>query len=224
MYALYTCVSASICRETRAAAFNDDVYNVMYQLRACMSREHMTCSGHRWLGWPSLVPSPSHVLNVTRRRLGMRLQVHAYNVAYWTCRELQSCWLDLENEWNHHISWKNFKAFLISQWSRRLQNTSTLIRAHVHSDVCSIYSINTWLGNFHTEVKYYRDCREVLEKGVACSGVYTIKPDHLPPFEVSELIGTHVQSYMYTVAIAGKFTGWFDSLYTFMIAKSNLAT
>ena len=42
-------------------------------------------------------------------------------------------------------------------------------------------------------MKYYRDCREVLEKGVACSGVYTIKPDHLPPFEVSELIGTHAR-------------------------------
>ena len=36
-----------------------------------------------------------------------------------------------------------------------------------------------------TEVKYFRDCQEVLEKGILCSGVYTIKPDHLPPFEAS---------------------------------------
>ena len=38
-----------------------------------------------------------------------------------------------------------------------------------------------------TEVKYFRDCQEALDKGVVCSGVYTIKPDHLPPFEVSEI-------------------------------------
>ena len=39
-----------------------------------------------------------------------------------------------------------------------------------------------------TEVKYYRDCQEALDKGVVCSGVYTIKPDHLPPFEASDNI------------------------------------
>ena len=38
------------------------------------------------------------------------------------------------------------------------------------------------------EVKYFRDCQEALDKGVKCSGVYTIKPDHLPPFEASDNI------------------------------------
>ena len=36
-----------------------------------------------------------------------------------------------------------------------------------------------------TEVKYFCDCQEALEKGLLCSGVYTIKPDHLPPFKAS---------------------------------------
>ncbi|XP_003389966.1 PREDICTED: ficolin-1-like isoform X1 [Amphimedon queenslandica] len=29
-----------------------------------------------------------------------------------------------------------------------------------------------------------RDCQEVYERGNTCSGVYTVKPDHLPAFEV----------------------------------------
>ena len=38
-----------------------------------------------------------------------------------------------------------------------------------------------------TEVGYYYDdCAEAFEKGEQCSGVYTIKPDNLPPFEVSD--------------------------------------
>ena len=41
--------------------------------------------------------------------------------------------------------------------------------------------------NTMTEVKYFRDCKEVLDKGLVCSGVYTIKPDDLPPFEVSSV-------------------------------------
>ena len=41
--------------------------------------------------------------------------------------------------------------------------------------------------NFNqTEVVYYYDnCAEAFEKGEQCSGVYTVKPDNLPPFEVS---------------------------------------
>ena len=35
------------------------------------------------------------------------------------------------------------------------------------------------------EVLYYHDCMEALEKGNECSGVYNIKPDKLPPFQVS---------------------------------------
>ena len=31
---------------------------------------------------------------------------------------------------------------------------------------------------------YYRDCREALELGQTCSGVYSVKPDGLPPFDV----------------------------------------
>ena len=42
-------------------------------------------------------------------------------------------------------------------------------------------------------MKYFRDCQEALKKGVACSGVYTIKPDHLPPFEVNAFLDTSVQ-------------------------------
>ena len=38
----------------------------------------------------------------------------------------------------------------------------------------------------HAEVYYYDDCAEAFEKGEKCSGVYTIKPDNLPPFEVSD--------------------------------------
>ena len=38
----------------------------------------------------------------------------------------------------------------------------------------------TWL--FSTG--YYRDCREALELGQICSGVYSVKPDDLPPFDV----------------------------------------
>ena len=41
-----------------------------------------------------------------------------------------------------------------------------------------------------TEVKYFRDYQEALDKGVVCSGVYTIKPDHLPPFEASQINNT----------------------------------
>ena len=38
-----------------------------------------------------------------------------------------------------------------------------------------------------TEVKYFHDCKEVLDKGILCSGVYTVKPDDLPPFKVSSV-------------------------------------
>jgi hypothetical protein len=55
-------------------------------------------------------------------------------------------------------------------------------RTHVHSLFLTV-----------TEVKYFRDCQEALDKGVVCSGVYTIKPDHLPPFEVSEIHNKIVQ-------------------------------
>ena len=30
---------------------------------------------------------------------------------------------------------------------------------------------------------YYRDCKEAHDRELTCSGVYTIKPDNLPPFE-----------------------------------------
>ena len=30
---------------------------------------------------------------------------------------------------------------------------------------------------------YYRDCKEAYDLGQTCSGVYTLKPDNLPPFE-----------------------------------------
>jgi len=33
-------------------------------------------------------------------------------------------------------------------------------------------------------LKYYSDCKEALDLGETCSGVYTIKPDGLPPFSV----------------------------------------
>ena len=34
------------------------------------------------------------------------------------------------------------------------------------------------------DVAYYNDCMEALELGQACSGVYTIRPDNLHPFDV----------------------------------------
>ena len=48
-----------------------------------------------------------------------------------------------------------------------------------------------------TEVKYFRDCQEALDKGIVCSGVYTIKPDHLPPFEASQI---HNNIALYTLS------------------------
>ena len=33
-----------------------------------------------------------------------------------------------------------------------------------------------------------RDCKELYEKGHTCSGVYSIKPDKLPAFEVIQTI------------------------------------
>ena len=53
---------------------------------------------------------------------------------------------------------------------------------HMHSMVKNFFLI--------TEVKYFRDYQEALDKGVVYSGVYTIKPDHLPPFEASQINNT----------------------------------
>ena len=53
-----------------------------------------------------------------------------------------------------------------------------------------------------TEVKYFRDCQEALDKGVACSGVYTIKPDPLPPFEASDIYFVTNQHSITTTAHA----------------------
>ena len=53
------------------------------------------------------------------------------------------------------------------------------------------YTCISWLRKnifVTTEVEYFRDCQDALDKGVKCSGVYTIKPDHLPPFEASSNI------------------------------------
>ena len=37
-------------------------------------------------------------------------------------------------------------------------------------------------------LEFYRDCKEVYDLGETCSGVYTIKPDNLPSFDVSTII------------------------------------
>ena len=39
----------------------------------------------------------------------------------------------------------------------------------------------------HHHAEYYRDCKEALTVGEKLSGVYTIKPDRLPPFQVSSI-------------------------------------
>ena len=44
-------------------------------------------------------------------------------------------------------------------------------------DLCCIQSYYFLAG-------YYLDCRDAFEQGQSCSGVYTIKPDDLPPFRV----------------------------------------
>ena len=40
---------------------------------------------------------------------------------------------------------------------------------------------------------YYGNCEEAFEKGESCSGVYLIKPDNLPSFEVSVLVQALIQ-------------------------------
>jgi hypothetical protein len=37
----------------------------------------------------------------------------------------------------------------------------------------------------HCTQDCFADCKEVLESGLTSSGVYTIKPDNLSPFDVS---------------------------------------
>ena len=37
------------------------------------------------------------------------------------------------------------------------------------------------------EVSRARDCQDHYEQGHTCSGIYTIKPDHLPAFKVLQL-------------------------------------
>ena len=46
--------------------------------------------------------------------------------------------------------------------------------------------------NHYFDFQFYiacapRDCKELYEQGHTCSGVYTIKPDELPAFEVKKL-------------------------------------
>ena len=36
-----------------------------------------------------------------------------------------------------------------------------------------------------------RDCKQLFEQGNTCSGVYTIKPDHLPAFKVLHQLLTY---------------------------------
>ena len=40
---------------------------------------------------------------------------------------------------------------------------------------------------------------EAFEKGESCSGVYLIKPDNLPPFEVSVYIQVLIQKFNHTM-------------------------
>ena len=40
--------------------------------------------------------------------------------------------------------------------------------------------------SFCTKSEYYTDCNEAYIQGEICSGVYTIKPDNYPPFDVRQ--------------------------------------
>ena len=44
-----------------------------------------------------------------------------------------------------------------------------------------------------------RDCKELYEQGHTCSGVYTIKPDELPAFEVKNLTTSLDLTLVHTV-------------------------
>ena len=37
-------------------------------------------------------------------------------------------------------------------------------------------------------IEYFSDCKDALDRGAKCSGIYAIKPDNLPPFDVSRVI------------------------------------
>ena len=37
------------------------------------------------------------------------------------------------------------------------------------------------------DIIYYSSCKEAFDDGQVCSGVYNIKPDNLPSFEVSNI-------------------------------------
>ena len=50
--------------------------------------------------------------------------------------------------------------------------------------------------DLHVDDVYYSSCKEALEDydGKACSGVYNIKPDNLPPIQVSILYSCVIYS------------------------------
>jgi hypothetical protein len=48
----------------------------------------------------------------------------------------------------------------------------------------SYYLLN--LDFFFYQSEYYTDCNEAYMQGETCSGVYTIKPDNYPPFDVRQ--------------------------------------
>ena len=43
----------------------------------------------------------------------------------------------------------------------------------------------TILQLLHLFAEYYSSCKEALDLGESCSGMYKVKPDNLPLFEVS---------------------------------------
>ena len=51
-------------------------------------------------------------------------------------------------------------------------------------------SLNPW--HCYYDVEYHRDCKEAFDSGETYSGVYTIKPDNLPPFQVSIYIRWYI--------------------------------